>query len=242
MNIAIIEDEQIHRDFLIGYLNKWSQETRNPLEIDTFPSAESFLFAWEDKKSYDVLFVDIQMKAMNGMEMAKKIRENDKNVAIVFTTGITDYLEEGYEVEALHYLIKPISEEKVRTCMDKVKNRNQQKKFLLLEINGELTKILEEQMVYIEARGHKTIAELNVSIERREFCKVELNESFSKVEKQLDEKKFVKCHRSYLCNLEWVHHIDKTSVHMDSGSEIPVSRRAYPEVNQAFIRYYKRER
>lgn len=257
MNIGIIEDEQIHKELLQGYLNQWSRETKHPLEIDAFPSAESFLFSWEEKKSYDVLFVDIQMKAMNGMDMAKKIRESDRNVAIIFTTGITDYLEEGYEVEALHYLIKPISEEKVRICMNKVKERNKQKKSLLFEIHGELTKIPEEQIVYIEARGHKTVAELKLSKnlnkmkavkgsenekELKEFCTVELNESFSKIEKQLDEKQFVKCHRSYLCNIALIHHIDKESVHMDSGSEIPVSRRAYSEVNQAFIRYYKRER
>ncbi len=75
-------------------------------------SAESFLFVWEETNDFDILFVDIQMGKMNGVEMAEKVRECDREIAIVFTTGIADYMGCGYEVEALHYLLKPISKEK----------------------------------------------------------------------------------------------------------------------------------
>ena len=116
MRIAIIEDEQLHSDLLISYIKKWADirkiSSKNII-INNYENAEQFLFDYDDEKSFDVLFVDIQMSGMNGMDMAKKVREKDKNVSLVFTTGITDYIQEGYEVEAMHYLIKPLKEEKV---------------------------------------------------------------------------------------------------------------------------------
>ena len=89
MKLAIIEDEQAHRELLAAYLEEWGTERSVSLCIKTFPSAESFLFAWEEQ-DFDMLFVDIQMKEMNGMEIAKKVRKKDLNIGIVFTTVIPD--------------------------------------------------------------------------------------------------------------------------------------------------------
>lgn len=240
MRIAIIEDEQVHKELLSSYLQSWSRDGSVSIVIDTFPSAESFLFEWAEKKDYDVLFVDIQMREMNGMEMARAVRQDGSDVAIVFTTGITDYLEEGYEVEALHYLIKPIDEAKVRKCMDKVVSRNKQETYLILNHDGELKKVNEDSITYIEARGHGAVIEVMTGGNADKIQVLEVTDSLSELEKQLDMAKFVKCHRSYICNVERIHHIDKTSVYLDSGSSVPVSRRMYAEVNQAFIRHFKK--
>ena len=140
---------------------------------------------------------------MNGMELAKKIRERDRNVVIVFTTGITDYLEEGYEVEALHYLIKPLNEEKVRLCLEKAKNRRQEVNYLILHTE---------------------------------------EESLSELEETLEDRGFVKCHRSYLCRIGNIHHIGKEEIVFDDGQCIPVSRRLYNEVNKRFIEHFRREK
>ena len=94
-------------------------ERKENIQIKEYDSAESFLFAWEDEKDFDILFIDIQMKKMDGIKMAKRIRESDNNIALVFTTGVAEYISEGYEVEALHYLIKPIREEKVVQCLER---------------------------------------------------------------------------------------------------------------------------
>lgn len=239
MRIAIIEDEQIHINLLTTYLQAWGSEKEIFLDIHTFPSAESFLFTWEETNDFDILFVDIQMKKMNGIEMAKKVRERDEDIAIVFTTGIADYIETGYEVEALHYLLKPISQEKVGQCMDKVLRRRQKEQFILVHGKEEIIRISVRRITYIEAQGHGCTIE--TCSKSGETVQTEITESISEMEKQLDAHDFMKCHRSYLCQIGNIHQISKTEIIFDNGSKIPVSRRMYTKVNQAFIEYFRKE-
>lgn len=240
MKLAIIEDEQVHRELLTAYFREWSREANVPVSIAEFSSAESFLFEWEEQKDFDMLFVDIQMKEMNGMEMARRIRKQDADIVIVFTTGLADYLEEGYEVEALHYLIKPISREKLFKCMERAFKKGSREKFLLVQTKEEVMKLAVERILYVEARGHGCVVEFLSG--EGETRREEITESISWMEKQLGGEEFIKCHRSYLCRIGGIHHIDREEIVLDSGSRIPVSRRLYTQVNQAFIRYFRRER
>ena len=243
MKIAIIEDEQSHIDLLSGYLQAWGSKKQVRMGIISFTSAESFLFYWEEDKSFDVLFVDIQMEQMSGMDMARKIREKDSGIKIIFTTGISDYIGEGYEVEAMHYLIKPISEEKICQCMDKVMSRKKEEGFILASTRDGVSKFSLENINYIEARGHGCVIEVIVEDgERRHAEQIEVLEGISELRQSLGQERFVQCHRSYLCSLENIHHIDKAekSIYFDTGTRIPVSRRLYKEVNQAFIRYFRK--
>lgn len=235
IQVAIIEDEQVHMELLEGYLKEWSNARGREVAVFHFPDAESFLFQWEDVPELSVLFVDIQMKKMNGMEMARKVRERNREIALVFTTGITDYIEEGYEVEALHYLVKPIRQDKVSLCMDKVLERSKNKHYILVNGKSEVYKLSLEEIDYVEAMGHGTRIVLEKGRE------LECTDGFSELEATLRELSFIKTHRSYLCNLRKVHHIDKASVYFDDGNVIPVSRRLYNEVNRAFIRHYRGE-
>lgn len=239
MKLAIIEDEQVHRELLAAYLEEWSAERAISLCIKSFSSAESFLFAWEEERDFDVLFVDIQMKEMNGMEMARQIRQQDSNIVIVFTTGIPDFMEEGYDVEALHYLLKPISRTKLDQCMDRALQRGSRERFLLVQTKEQMQKLSLERILYVEARGHGCVIEY--CSQTGETCQTETTESISELEKRLSGEDFVKCHRSYLCRTGSIHRIDKTEIHLDNGSRIPVSRRLYSQVNQAFIQYFRRE-
>ena len=233
MKIAVIEDEKVHRDLMLSYLERWNREQGGG-EIYPFETAESFLFGYEEDKCFDILFMDIQMPGMDGMELAKKIREKDRDVVIVFTTGITDYLEEGYEVEALHYLVKPLSEEKVRMCLEKAKGRRRKVNYLTLHTEEETLKLCEEAVNYAEARGHGCILGMAGAGE------LAVKESLSELKGMLDGSSFVKCHRSYLCRIGNIHHIGKEEIIFDDGQRIPVSRRLYSEVNQRFIEYFRK--
>ena len=241
MRIAIIEDEPVHAQLLEGYLKNWAGSRQVIMEISNYPSAENFLFEWETERDFSALFVDIQMKKMNGVDMAKIVRKKDEKISIIFTTGITDYLEDGYEVEAIHYLIKPISEKKICECMDKVMKRRGNECYILVHTIDEVHKLLTEHINYIEARGHGCVIE-TVQRDDGEIItgQLEVKEGISELEKQVKKYGFIKCHRSYICGIQNIHHIGRAEIVFDNGSSIPVSRRLHKEVNQAFIKFFQK--
>ena len=234
MHLAIVEDESIHSQLLASYIKNWSDSRQIPTSLTLFENAEQFLFQWEDTH-YDAVFLDIQMNGMNGMELAHKIRSHDNNISLIFTTGIPDYIEEGYEVNALHYLRKPLNPEKVYNCLDKVSSRSKAEHFIILQTTeNEMQKIAQEHILYIEARGHETLIQPN------QGQAIHSKISISQLEKMLDAKEFIKCHRSYLCRISAIYRIDKDTIYFENGCRIPVSRRIYQAVNQAFIQYYRK--
>lgn len=239
MKIAIIEDETVHAELLSEYIKSWSKSHKISIKIHHYLSAENFLFEWETDRDFSVLFVDIQMEKMNGMDMAKHVRGEDDKISIIFTTGISDYIGDGYEVGALHYLVKPINKTKICECMDKVLKYSADSHFILVHTTDGVNKILENDINYIEARGHgcviETIQKQNGEI-RTDL--LEVRESISELEKMLRNRGFIKCHRSYLCGIRNIHHIGKTEVVFDNKNSIPVSRRLHREVNQEFIKYF----
>lgn len=232
MKIAIIEDEKAHSQLLESYIQSFSKAEQVRMELQYFESAENFLFVWEAEHDFDLLFLDIQMAGMDGMSLAKQIRRQNEEVLIVFTTGISDYIQEGYEVEALQYLLKPLKEENVHKCLKRTLAKRPAEDFLVFHTEEETLKLTERSINYIEARGHGSC------IGAAHQQPIEVKESLSAIEQMLKAGEFIKCHRSYICRLGNVHHIDKENVYFDDGSSIPVSRRQLGVVNHAFIRYY----
>lgn len=243
LKIAVVEDEKVHADILIRFLEAWLRENQVEFRIRQFPDAAAFLFEWEQDQAWDALFFDIQMPGLNGVELARRIREENRKVALVFVTGMTDYLLEGYEVEALHYLIKPVDAAKTASCMERIvtRYREQERREAILtearelvdgEKNSRVTlRLMPEDIVYIEAVAH------NTELHTREKCYV-VGEGIHVWKKRLPEDAFCSCHRSYLVNLLYVAHLEKGAVVLDDGRQIPLSRNNYRDVNRAFIRFY----
>ena len=241
MRIAIIEDEQLHKDLLEAFIKKWAENNKNISKetvIKNYENAEQFLFNYDDEAPFDILFIDIQMSGMNGMDMAKRVREKDRAVSLVFTTGITDYIQEGYDVEAMHYLIKPLREEKVYECLEKAASRKKTEKYIIVHTEEDILKLNTEAVNYVEAREHRCIVAMDKKLSKNNNNMINIRESLSEMEKLLDEVDFVKCHRSYICRIGSIYRIEKTDVYFDDGSSIPVSRRMYDNVNKAFIKYF----
>ena len=234
MKIAVIEDKKPHRDLLVHYLEEWRRGQERSVTVEAFGSGESFWFRYEEERDYDVLILDIQMPGINGMELARRVREADGDIVIVFAAGVSDYLEEGYEVEALHYLVKPLSQEKLERCMEKALKRRRQERFVTVHGGEGILKISQERINYVEARGRGCCVGRVKELEARE--------SLSEMESLLEPEEFMKCHRSYLCRIGNIRRIDRGSVEFDDGSSIPVSRRLYQQVNRRFMAYFRRKR
>lgn len=232
MRIAIVEDEEVHSSLLHRYILAWGTARGKAIRVQVYVRAEDFLFDLEDHAP-DAVFADIQMPGMNGMEMVHRLREKDSQMPVIFTTGLSDYLQEGYEVQALHYLLKPITEEKVFACMDRICTRKDTRKLYTVKTCDGMARLDLNAVNYCEAEGHYARFLMTDGQEIRVI------KSISDLEKELSGNAFVKCHRCYLCNLENVRQIMEDSVIFDNGALAPVSRRLYRELNRKFIEHYR---
>jgi DNA-binding LytR/AlgR family response regulator len=233
LNIAIVEDENVQALLLSKMVNQWSFKNNKPITIKLFSNSESFYFAWCEDKSFDILLLDIQMKGMNGLELAKEIRKSDDKLLIIFSTGLTDYIGVGYDVSALNYLIKPVDERKLFSCLDKACSRvSKEKSFIIANTVGENVRILESELISAEAFGHY------IKLETLKYT-YEIKMNISELEKALDKDHFIRCHRSYIVGIRYISRIWKKEITLESGKNIPVSRVLYHTVNQAFINYFK---
>ena len=232
--IGICDDSPADVTYISKLVEKWAEESGLSVRLDSFSSAESFLFHYAEKKDYDILLLDIEMGQKNGIELAREVREGNDTVQLVFITGFPDFVMEGYEVSALHYLMKPVAEEKLYAVLARaVKNLTKAEQVLLFQIEGESVRISASEILVVEAFAH------SVSLQTTNGS-YKVNMSISEIAKTLDEG-FVRCHRSYVVNLKHVGRITRTAVVLDNGTEVPLSRNSYQSVNQAFISYYRSE-
>jgi len=233
-NIAICDDEQVEVKYLTMLVNKWAAAKKHIAVIEAFESAEALLFRYAENKSYDIFLLDIEMGDMNGVELAQHIRRDNEAVQIVFITGFPDFIAQGYEVSALHYLMKPVSDAKLLSVLDKAcKNLNKTERAIVLNIGGESMRIPISDILCVESFGHSVV--ITTTTDR-----YDAKQSISEIQSLLGEG-FIRCHRSYIVGLKYIKRITKTDVILDNGKLIPLSRRSYDEVNQAFIRFFKGE-
>lgn len=247
MKIAVVEDDDVHAAMTVRLLEKWLDSSGIKYRLFVFSSAESFLFEWEDDKVWDILFIDIQMPGISGIELARSIRKENKKVALVFVTGITDYMQDGYEVEALHYLVKPVDSAKVSYCMERVAGvfENAKKNNAVLIEAEDITgggdggrvifRLSPEDIFFLEASAH------NTEIHTRDKS-YRIREGISVVGKRFAQDMFVLCHRSFIVNLMYVSGIGKDEVTLDDGRKVPMSKRCAGAVRESFIKFYSRMR
>lgn len=233
MKVAIIDDEISEQNILEKYILEWAMQDKLSIEILKFKSSENFMFSWEDDKKYDLLILDIEMGEMNGLELAKKIRLEDEAIPIIFVTGYDEYMQCGYDVAALHYLIKPVDKSKLFMALNKVQEKRIPLEKMLLATDIGVRSISINKMMYVEANGHRSILYLPNE-------KITFKESFGDFEKKISGHScFVKCHRAYIVNLKFVSMILKSDVLLDNDEKIPVSRKMLKKVQEEFLRYYK---
>lgn len=225
--IAICDDSDVDREYVLNMVDRWAVKTGHFVHTDTFISAENFLFHYAEESDYDILLLDIEMGVMDGVTMAKQLRESNDTIQIIFVTGYSDYISEGYEVAALHYLLKPVKEEKLYSILDRaVEKLSKNEKVLYFEVGGEMVRIPIYQIRYVDVMGnYVTIhGQTNVTV------KMTLGE----LEKQLDER-FYRAGRSVIINLSQISRVTKTEIRLLDGTAIPLPRGAYDGINRAII-------
>ena len=156
MRIAICDDEKTHALDNEKLIKEWSKKNKITVNTDIFSSAEEFLFRWSENHPYDLAIFDIKMKKMTGMELAKIIRKTDNHLQIIFITGLTEHVFEGYEVSALNYLVKPYTPDLLLKTLNKAYDeyKRREQGSLMLSHEGRLIRVPFSEIIYMEIRGH----------------------------------------------------------------------------------------
>lgn len=228
--IAICDDDISQVDFLESILTPWLKINNILADIKKYSSAKSFLFDYESEKDFDILLLDIEMPEINGIELAKTVRKENHSLQIIFITGFYDYFSDGYDVSALHYLIKPVDEGKLFPVLDKaINNLKYRQRSVLINTQDADIKIPLSDIIYIEAE--------NVFINIHTVNGVYRTRTpLTKFYENLDDS-FLKVHRSFIVSLSYVKKITKKDLTLISGDIVPISRGMYETVHSALIRY-----
>ena len=225
--IAICDDCAADRDYITALARQWAEERGHLLELTQFISAENFLFQYSEESDYDILLLDIEMGDMDGVSLAKRLRRENETLQIVFVTGYSDYISEGYEVAALHYLMKPVKEDKLLAVLDRAADRlRKAERVLTLELGGEMVRVPLRQIRFIDVRLNYA----TIHAQRDYTVKKPLGE----IAAALDER-FYRVGRSAIVNLTCVSRVTKTDIYLDDGTAVPLPRGAYEGVNRAII-------
>lgn len=228
VRIAICDDEAAQREYLRQLVEGWAAGRGRVVSVRLFESAEAFLFAYAEDKGFDILFLDISMGKMDGVALAKRIREDNEGLQIVFITGFPEFIAEGYEVSALHYLLKPVGEGKLFEVLDRAVARIQSAPRMVRFRRGSgYLRVPADDIYYAEAFSHSVTLVMSKGQES-------FNTRLSDMEGLLGEG-FFRCHRSYIVSIKHVRRVTRTVMVLDNGTEIPLSRGLYDAANQAFI-------
>jgi len=232
IHIAICDDEKQQRDYMMLLVKKWADEANTKATIALYESAEQFKMMRDESIPNDILLLDIQMGKQDGVSLAKELRANNEKMIIIFVTGLPDFLQEGYDVSALHYLMKPVDEGKLFAVLTKA--AQQVKKVepqLIFTIDGENLRVAASDIMYIESFAHSLEVVLVSG-------SITVKMPAHKLQERLG-KDFVRCHRSYIVGMRHISRITKTDVVLDNGKSIPLSRRLHSAVNEAFIKFIR---
>ena len=227
LNFAICDDSIIDSNYVKELVINWSTRRKCQVNINVFPSAEAFLFHYEENKNYDVLLLDIEMGKMDGVTLARKIRSSNKSVQIIFITGYSDYIAEGYEVEALHYLMKPLKEEKLYDVLERALSKViQNEKSIVLNLSDEIVRIPLNEILYIDVDRNYITVHAN-----KDYI---IKKTLSEIEKELDER-FFRIGRSAIVNLKFINRVTKQDVYLSNGVTLQLPRGIYEALNRAII-------
>lgn len=234
-HIAICDDEKHFLSEEKEIILKYMKERGCPCRIDTFDSGIGFIDSGGDIR-YDILFLDVSMAKMDGIELAKRVRKYDNNIYIVFVTAFIDYSLEGYKVDAIRYILKDSEslEKSMYECLDTIINRMShiERKITFEFLEGEKSIHLDD-ILYVESNLHK----LTFHVRGQTSKSYTMYEKLDNIDIKFQNDHFCRIHKSYLVNLKYVQSIERYTVTLVNGEEVCISQPKYKDAREKFICY-----
>lgn len=216
IRIAIVDDDPLWLEQLQNYIKTYADSCGREFTVQVFPDGEDLLHHYQP--NFDLIFLDVEMEFLDGMTTAKLIRETDPNVAILFITNMAQYAIRGYEVDAMDYLLKPVSyttfAQRMGRALGRLKSREQH--FVGVAIRGGTMKLAVEDILYVESQGHSLIYHTR----GRDYVS---SGTMGEAEKMLQQHDFFRANKGYLINLAHVDGVQDQCALVD-GDMLPISR------------------
>ncbi len=231
LQIAVCEDEKAMGSYLKQLIDK-RLAGRKEYQIEVFEAGWQLL---ESDKKFDIFFLDIDLKDMSGIDMARKLRETSGAV-IIFVTALKEYVFDAFDVQAFQYLLKPVNEEKFFRVLDGAVEECLAGKGgepLVIRIKGTYRSIMRENIVYAENDARKVVLHLKEE-------QISYYAKMSELEKILGGQ-FFRCHRGYLVNLNEVKSYDTGSIQLKNGETILMAKQKYSAFVSAYMEFLRRK-
>lgn len=230
IRIAIVEDEQQYADQLTEYLHQFEQETGQVFDITTYTDGDGIVSKY--KAQFDIILMDVEMRFMDGMSAAEEIRKVDSEVVIIFITNMAQYAIRGYAVDALDYVLKPVSyfafSQRLTRALGRMKKR--ETKTISLNTKDGIMRLDLANVYYIESQGHTMI--VHTASGNHEF-----SGTMKEFEDSLSDQNFFRGNKGYLINLAHVDSV-KDNCAVVRGEELVLSRARKKDFMEALTAYW----
>lgn len=205
VHIAIVDDEPKQSEQLQSYLDRYREERGVEMKVTCFYDAEAFLQGYQP--DLDLIFMDIQLPDRDGMTLSKKLRETNHTVILIFVTNMVQMAVEGYSVDAMDFIVKPVSYYRLAASLDKARQKLAQNQGVILTIRTKsgIYCIDSNRLRYVETQVHHTIYHTTDGL-------YDAVGSLKKLEEQLAGESFARCNNGYLVNLRYVRAVNDETV------------------------------
>jgi DNA-binding LytR/AlgR family response regulator len=232
MHIALCDDDKTELSRLCSLLEECSRVKKCSITYEAFQNANELLEAIKDR-CFDLLFLDILMPGVTGMDAAIEIRQSDSDVPIIFLTSSREFAVESYRVRAEDYIMKPAGKDEIFPAIDRqMRKMAQGQTYLTLKTEGSFTRLPLEKIVYVEVKNRRLYFTLADSVVR------EVYGYLADYEKELlSSPSFCKPHRSYIVNLCYVTGLQKNALDTTLGNTVPIARDAFAKVKASYLKH-----
>ena len=229
MRIAVCDDNDIDREILIGLLHAYLSDRVYNYKLEAYDSGVHLLCDIEGGEIFDIVFLDVFMDVLLGIDVARRLRINGFNGSIILMSGSATFAVDGYDVEASGYLLKPYNYEKLRLCMSRIMRSSDVRTYQIISRNG-IYRIPYSEILYVESCNSRCI------LHRQGGEEYSIYKKLGQIEDELSDMRFLRYHRSYIVNLDFVAYVDRQFT-LSTSDIVLIRQKDFRIIKQKYLDY-----